>query len=175
MEVGQTLHPQGLLFRPGQCRQQQRRQNGDDGDDHQQLNQGKCLRSSAALPQPLRSFSTDCTNKRSHIFELEPFHIGTVHANSNGLVCQNLHSTEQITTPFCEKESPFYEQSAMTPPASGAPGLCRAFSKPPGSHLERNRGAGFPACGFWRLSSRQFHGRKTRDKNVCATSKMETL
>ena len=39
--VGQTFDALGLHFGPGQCRQQHRRQDGDDGDHHQQFNQRK--------------------------------------------------------------------------------------------------------------------------------------
>ena len=37
--IAQAGYPQGAIFCFGQSRQQHRRQNGDDGDDHQQLNQ----------------------------------------------------------------------------------------------------------------------------------------
>ena len=42
--VGQTLHGQGPLFGRRQGRQQHRRQNGNNRNDHQQLNQRKTCR-----------------------------------------------------------------------------------------------------------------------------------
>jgi hypothetical protein len=39
VQIVQTLDPPGFLLRLGQRRQQERRQYGDDGDDHQQFNQ----------------------------------------------------------------------------------------------------------------------------------------
>src|SRR5882724_1164119 len=42
MDVGKAPRLLGLLTGFAQCRQQHRRQNSNDGDDHQQFNQGKC-------------------------------------------------------------------------------------------------------------------------------------
>ena len=39
--VAHALHSIRLLLGPGQCRQKQRCQDGDNGDNHQQLNQGE--------------------------------------------------------------------------------------------------------------------------------------
>jgi hypothetical protein len=52
------------------------------------------------------------------------------------------------------------------------------FPSPHGFRLERFqllRSAGFPACGFRRLSSRLFRADQTRDKNVPQTRRQECL
>jgi hypothetical protein len=46
LEIVHALDPQGLFFGFGQNRQQQRRQNGDNGDYYQQLDQGEAGRAS---------------------------------------------------------------------------------------------------------------------------------
>ena len=42
-------------------------------------------------------------------------------------------------------------------------------------HFQLLRSAGFPACGFRRLSSRLFREDETRDKNVPQTRRQECL
>jgi len=51
--VVEAFAAQRRLFRPGQGRQKHAGQNADDGNHHQQLNQGECVTNKLRVPPPM--------------------------------------------------------------------------------------------------------------------------
>jgi ribosomal 30S subunit maturation factor RimM len=64
-QVPNALDTAGLIAGPRQRRQEQRRQDGNNGDNHQQLNQGKTRHHEARL-RSARSFVLDSSAPEAH-------------------------------------------------------------------------------------------------------------